>query len=336
MIKLRKLTREELENEHLSVIRELGRHVGVKSPASMKKEDIIEDILLIQNGEKRAVFNVKRGAPIKIKVDISKFKFGDTDTFDEKPIRNIAELHDSKPKTTELFTMTGVLETHKEGFGFLRANNYENSSDDVYVSSYNIHKFKLRRGDKVKAKAKHACAFDAAPALQDVLEINDMDPKLFLKRADFDSLLPYYPTQRIHLERQEENELALRCIDLFAPIGLGQRGLIVAPPKTGKTTLLKMIAKSIEQNCKDVTLVVLLIDERPEEVTDFKRNIKSEVVFSTFDESPEHHVKTAELVINRAKRLVEIGKNIVILMDSITRLARAYNTVVESSGKTFG
>ena len=336
MVKLRKLNREELEEEHLTVIRELGRQAGVKSPSSMKKEEIIEEIILIQEGKKRPVFfqDKKKGAPTKIKVDISKFITKETDDYYEKPV-NIFQLCDSNPKPTENFQMEGVLELHKDGFGFLRANNYENSSDDVYVSTLNVHKFKLRRGDKIKAIAKPSHGYDTAPALVDVLSINELDPKIFLKRANFDDLPADYPTERIRLEKEgEASELSLRCIDLFAPIGFGQRGLIVAPPKTGKTTLLKMIAQSIEKNYKDVKLIVLLIDERPEEVTDIKRSVKGEVVFSTFDESAEHHVRASELVINRAKRLVEVGKNVVILMDSITRLARAYNTAVESSGKT--
>ena len=197
----------------------------------------------------------------------------------------------------------------------------------------NIKKYKLRRGDKIKAKVKFVRENDLA-ALQEVVLINDLDPDLFLNRSNFDDLLPCYPTERLKLESGDGCELAIRCIDLFAPLGMGQRGLIVAPPKTGKTTLLKMIAQSIEKNYKDVKLIVLLIDERPEEVTDIKRSVNGEVVFSTFDENPEHHVRAAELVINRAKRLVEVGSNVVVLLDSITRLARAYNVTVESSGRT--
>ncbi|MBQ4097986.1 MAG: transcription termination factor Rho, partial [Clostridia bacterium] len=172
-------------------------------------------------------------------------------------------------------------------------------------------------------------------ALQNVVTINDLDPRLFLTRKSFDELTPFYPDEKINLEVEGmETDVALRCIDIFSPIGKGQRGLIVAPPKTGKTTLLKLIAGAIESNYPAVKLIVLLIDERPEEVTDIKRSVVSEVVYSTFDESPAHHVRTAEAVINRAKRMLEVGKDVVILMDSITRLTRAYNSVVESSGKT--
>ena len=186
----------------------------------------------------------------------------------------------------------------------------------------------------MQALAKAVRDGDSA-ALQDVLSINDLPASAFAERANFDDLVPYYPTVRMRLERPSaDNDLAVRCMDLFTPLGFGQRGLIVAPPKTGKTTLLKMIAQSIEFNYPEVKLIVLLIDERPEEVTDIKRSVAAEVVYSTFDENNQHHIRAAELVVSRAKRLVEVGKNVVILMDSITRLARAYNNATEGSGKT--
>ncbi len=333
MEKFKKLNYELLDKQHLSVLREIGRVIGVKSSTSKKKEDLIKGILDIQNNKLKPVEPSKRGAPPKIKIDISEF------IINEKEITNIYEnvtieaqtikLNDN---TNEEVVVEGVLEQHSSGFGFLRVNNYENSKEDVYVSLQNIRKYNLRKGDKVKCKAKTVREGDSM-ALQEVVAINDLTPETFLKRANFDDLIPYYPTERIKLETNN-NDLAIRCIDLFAPLGMGQRGLIVAPPKTGKTTLLKLIAQSIEENHKDVKLIVLLIDERPEEVTDIKRSVKGEVVFSTFDEGAEHHIRAAELVVNRAKRLVEVGQNVVILMDSITRLARAYNNVIESSGKT--
>ena len=252
-------------------------------------------------------------------------------------LNDLPQTVDKRVKNSNLsdsIIVEGVLEQHMCGYGFLRVNNYENSKNDAYVSIQNIKKFNLRRGDKVKAIVKVIRDGDSA-ALQDVVAINDLDPKLFLKRNNFDDLIPYYPTERIKLERDDrEDDIAIRCIDLFSPIGMGQRGLIVAPPKTGKTTLLKKIAQSIEKNYPGIKLIVLLIDERPEEVTDIKRSVKGEVVFSTFDECAEHHIRAAELVVNRAKRLVEVGQHVVILMDSITRLARAYNNTIESSGKT--
>lgn len=334
-------TKEILKEVGFLAIREIARQIGVRSPASKTKEQLIEEILGIQQGLIKPIPIRKIGAPTKNSVDISKYykNKNEQDKTDKKPdISYLGSevlgtyLHDSSP-LPDCFEVTGVLEQHAQGYGFLRTNNYENSDDDVYVSGQNIRKFNLRRGDKVKATAKVVREGDSA-ALQNVVAINDLSPELFLRRENFDDLIPFYPTERLKLEREnEQNNLAIRLIDLFCPLGMGQRGLIVAPPKTGKTTLLKLIAQSIEKNYKDVKLIVLLIDERPEEVTDMKRSINGEVVFSTFDEGPEHHIRASELVINRAKRLVEVGQNVVILMDSITRLARAYNAVVESSGK---
>ena len=330
MKKFKKFERNELLAMHLSMLREIGRCIGVKAPAGMNKEELTEDIMAIQQGRLEPVKHNNKGAPPKIKIDVSAYLI---DEYDESPLPSVT-FNDSAKAADGTFVAEGVLEQHVSGYGFLRVNNYENSENDIYVSIQNIRKFNLRRGDKIKATAKIVRSGDSA-ALQDVISINDLDPKLFLKRSSFDDLVPYYPTDRIRLEREDgDNDIALRCIDLFAPIGMGQRGLIVAPPKTGKTTLLKMIAQSIEKNHPEVKLIILLIDERPEEVTDMKRSVKGEVVFSTFDEGAEHHVRAAELVINRAKRLVEVGQNVVILMDSITRLARAYNNTIESSGKT--
>lgn len=331
----KKFQKEELEKLSLSVLRDLGREIGVKSPASKKKEVLIKEILEIQSGKLKPASPNKKGAPPKFKIDLSEFMEGG----EEKPSYDISKKESTKMELSDSgshdYVMEGVLEQHSSGYGFLRVNNYENSNkEDVYVSAQNIRKFNLRRGDKVKAKAKIVREGDSA-ALQEVLLINDLEPELFLTRTNFDDLTPYYPTDRIRLETKDSaNDVAIRVLDLFAPLGMGQRGLIVAPPKTGKTTLLKKIATSIESNYPDIKLIILLIDERPEEVTDIKRSVRGEVVFSTFDEGAEHHIRAAELVINRAKRLVEVGQNVVILMDSITRLTRAYNNTVESSGKT--
>lgn len=330
MKKLITLSYEMLKNEHLSVIRELGRYIGVKAPTEQNKESVIQNILDIQNGTATPVERSKKGAPPKFEVDISKYFVKDEQEFERVDKINFSD----RTPVEGTYVMEGVLEQHVQGYGFLRANNYENSKDDAFVARPIIKKYNLRRGDKVRAIISGANRLDGgSPAVITVDKINDLDPKLFLERANFDELIPYYPTERIKLERNDQVDLALRSIDLFAPLGMGQRGLIVAPPKTGKTTLIKKIASSIEKNCKDVKLILLLIDERPEEVTDIKRSVNGEVVFSTFDEGPSHHVRAAELVINRAKRLVEVGQNVVILMDSITRLTRAYNSVVESSGK---
>jgi transcription termination factor Rho len=331
MAKFIKFTKEILEAQHLSKLREIGRQIGLRQPAAKKKDELVKGIMGIQSGEIKPVCISNKGAPLKIVIDVSEFyaDYSDYIEPEQKPMVRDSGKSDEK----EVFEIEGVLEQNPAGYGFLRVNNYENSKDDAYVSMANIKKYKLRRGDKIKAKVKFVRENDLA-ALQEVVLINDLDPDLFLNRSNFDDLLPCYPTERLKLESGDGCELAIRCIDLFAPLGMGQRGLIVAPPKTGKTTLLKMIAQSIEKNYKDVKLIVLLIDERPEEVTDIKRSVNGEVVFSTFDENPEHHVRAAELVINRAKRLVEVGSNVVVLLDSITRLARAYNVTVESSGRT--
>lgn len=360
MAKFRKLSAEELAEQHFSILRELGRAFGVKSPTSKNKEELISDILAIQSGELKPHDAGQHGAPIKMqRVDLSKFyepsvteegcstdayaTFDAAKTESEERAAKEAEAYPANRnrrmvfrdvESTDSFVSEGVLEQCGAGYGFLRANNYENSDSDVYVSLLNIKKYNLRRGDKVKCVARRVRENDL-PALQDVIAINDLEPQLFLRRKNFDDLLPYYPTEKIRLETKDgANDVSLRLIDLFAPLGMGQRGLIVAPPKTGKTTLLKKIAQSIEKNHTEIKLIVLLIDERPEEVTDIKRSVNGEVVFSTFDENAEHHVRAAELVINRAKRLVEVGQNVVILMDSITRLTRAYNNTIESSGKT--
>ena len=332
MSKFIKFTKEVLEVQHLTKLREIGRQIGVKAPAAKNKNELVVDIMGIQSGKITPEPQTNRGAPTKISIDVSEF-YDKIENYCDEPIKSEVVFHDVNANKKELPIVEGVLEQHVSGYGFLRANNYENSRDDAYVSLQNIRKYNLRRGDKVKAYVKVVKEGETA-AVQEVITVNDLDPKIFLERDNFDDLIPYYPTDRIRLETDDSNALALRCIDLFAPLGMGQRGLIVAPPKTGKTTLLKMIAQSIEKNHKDVKLIVLLIDERPEEVTDIKRSVKGEVVFSTFDENPDHHIRATELVINRAKRLVEVGKNVVILMDSVTRLARAYNNVVDSSGKT--
>ncbi len=332
-MKFKTFTTESLERVNLFVLREIGRVIGVKAPAAKNKDDLIKEIIAVQNGEIAPVPPSNLGAPQKTKVDLSAFL--DVPENDEYPYEIVnpkVELRDSQKPVN--ITVEGVLEVHANGYGFLRVNNYENSKEDAYVSTINIKKYNLRRGDRVKAIATPPKETEAA-ALKQVISINDLDPALFLKRTNFDDLVPYYPTERLKLENSDnEGDVAIRCIDLFSPLGKGQRGLIVAPPKTGKTTLLKKIAQAIEKNDPEVKLIILLIDERPEEVTDIKRSVKGEVVFSTFDENAEHHIRAAELVINRAKRLVEVGQDVVILMDSITRLARAYNNTIESSGRT--
>jgi len=231
------------------------------------------------------------------------------------------------------FFMEGVLEVLSEGYGFLRPINYLPSSEDIYISASQIRRFELRNGDKVSGKVRPPKDNERYFSLLYVEAVNGEDPELAKERPHFPALTPLYPDTKIVLEAFP-NKLAPRIMDLIAPVGLGQRGLIVAPPKAGKTVLLQEIANSISNNYPDIELIVLLIDERPEEVTDMSRSVKGEVVSSTFDEVPENHIRVAELVLERAQRLVEHKKDVVILLDSITRLARAYNLVIPPSGRT--
>jgi transcription termination factor Rho len=228
----------------------------------------------------------------------------------------------------------GILEILPDGYGFLRSNNCENSSRDAYLSAVKIRKYALRKGDFVKGLV--VTQIDAkVPAIVVVKEVNGKNPEECLTRPNFDDLTPIYPDSRFKLENPDSyKEFAIRSIDLIAPIGKGQRAMIVSPPKAGKTTLLKQIAHSISRNYPEVKLIVLLIGERPEEVTDMRRSIKGEVIYSTFDEMPDHHTKAAEMVLNRAKRLVEMGHDVVLLLDSLTRLARAYNMTIPPTGRS--
>lgn len=227
----------------------------------------------------------------------------------------------------------GILEVLPDGYGFLRSDNYLSGSKDVYVSPSQIRRFGLKTGDKIKGRARVPNTGEKFQALLYVQEVNGDPPEVAAKRIPFECLTPIYPNVRITLETNPRI-LSTRVIDFVAPIGKGQRGMIVAPPKAGKTVLLKQIANSITENYPDIYLIVLLIDERPEEVTDMERSIKGEVVSSTFDEVPERHVKVAEMVLERAKRLVEQKRDVVILLDSITRLARAYNLTIPPTGRT--
>ncbi|MEG2450758.1 MAG: transcription termination factor Rho, partial [Clostridia bacterium] len=243
-------------------------------------------------------------------------------------------LNEEKQPESNEQVREGFLELSPDGYGFLRVKNGEFNEMDAYVNAMKIKQYGLRRGDFVRSTCK--IIQDGKPAaVYNVLSVNGIDATKLGKRPNFDDLVPIYPNERIRLELPSHpRDYAIRCIDLVSPIGKGQRGIIVSPPKAGKTTLLKMIAESIAINYPEIELLVLLIDERPEEVTDMQRSIKGEVVFSTFDELPEHHTKTAEMLLDRAKRMVESGKDVVILMDSLTRLARAYNLTIPPTGRT--
>lgn len=240
----------------------------------------------------------------------------------------------SRAEQEGFFFMEGVLEIiQSEGYGFLRPINYSSSSEDIYISASQIRRFDLRNGDKVTGKVRPPKENERFYGLLQVEAVNGQNPEVARERVHFPALTPLYPDRQIKLETSRNN-VSTRIMDLVSPVGFGQRGLIVAPPKAGKTMLLKEIANSITTNHPEAELIVLLIDERPEEVTDIERSVKADVVSSTFDEVPQNHVKVAELVLERAMRLVESKRDVIILMDSITRLARAFNLVIPPSGRT--
>ncbi len=246
----------------------------------------------------------------------------------------VLRLQQSLHTNGETLTCDGVLEILPEGYGFLRSQefSYLNSPDDVYVSPSQIKRFELRTGDTVTGRVRPPKEWERYLALLKVTSVNGAEPDAAKGRLPFDALHPRYPEGRLRLERKN-GDVSMRVMDLIAPIGKGQRGLIVAPPRAGKTILLQKIANALTENHPEVHLIVLLIDERPEEVTDMKQNIKGEVISSTFDEKPTRHVQVADMVIEKAKRLVEARQDVVILLDSITRLARAHNTVARDSGR---
>lgn len=245
----------------------------------------------------------------------------------------IFEITKAVTHADELLQAQGVLEIMPDGYGFLRPFGYLPSQDDIYVSPSQIRKFELKTGDRVGGQVRSPKDNERFFALLKVEGVNGFSPEESVKRIHFDALTPLYPTERINMETDSQ-ELSTRIIDLIAPIGKGQRGLIVSPPKAGKTILLQKLAQGISTNHPEIELIILLVDERPEEVTDMQRSTKAEVVASTFDEPPENHVKVSDMVLERAKRLVEHKKDVVILMDSITRMARAHNLVVPPSGRT--
>lgn len=302
------------ESYTLVELRQLAKEKGIKNVSKLKKEELIEYLTNIQ-GETALQSEEEVSTEIPKKEEKVDSNSGYKVTNEEDEI------------------VEGILEVLPDGYGFLRGENYLSTPKDVYISPIQIRRFKLDKGDKIKGIARLPKEGEKFPALIYVGEVNGEAPEKAYRRVKFDDLIPIYPNERIRLETTPD-EYSMRIIDLMCPIGKGQRGMIVAPPKVGKTTLLKKIANSISVNNPEIELIVLLIDERPEEVTDMKRSIKGDVIYSTFDELPEHHVKVAEMVLERAKRLTEQKKDVVILLDSITRLARAYNLVVPSSGKT--
>ena len=299
----------DLENKTVSELRLFAKDLGIDNVSKLKKSELIEAITSHKDTNDIVKENIENS-------DIE---------LDNNKRYNLTSENDQY--------VEGILELLPDGYGFLRGDNYLSTAKDVYVSPVQIKRFKLDTGDRIKGIKRTPKEGERFPALIYVGEVNGEHPENAMKRKKFDELIPIYPNKKLKLETTS-NEYTMRLMDLISPIGKGQRGMIVAPPKAGKTTILKKIANSITANNPEVNLIVLLIDERPEEVTDMKRSIKGDVIYSTFDEQPEHHVKVAEMVLERAKRLTEQHKDVVILLDSITRLARAYNLVIPSSGKT--
>ena len=301
------------EDYTLVELRQLAKEKGAKNVSKLKREELYE---LLKDEEKEDVL-----------------ENNDVETKSENNEAVDTRVEEGYTLTSNDRIAEGILEILPDGYGFLRGENYLSTPKDIYISPVQIRRFKLDNGDKIRGVARNPKEGEKFPALIFVGEVNGEAPELAYRRKKFDDLTPIYPNEKIKMETTSK-EYAMRIIDLICPIGKGQRGMIVAQPKVGKTTLLKKIANSITTNNPEIELIVLLIDERPEEVTDMRRSINGEVIYSTFDELPEHHVKVAEMVLERAKRLIEHKKDVVILLDSITRLARAYNLTIPASGRT--
>lgn len=336
-------------------LRKIAKELGVKNLTKFKKGELIEEILKMspKSIEKDGVVLAEKISPKSrnvddsekndyIKVDVSKLDYSnmeekeDTEEEVQETKINVEEKREKlRGMINESDTAKGVLEINENNsFGFLRGKNYLSTPEDVYVSPSQIRRFNLRTGDEIEGKVRTPKEGEKFKALLYVEKVNGEDPEKAVGRKPFEYLTPIYPNKRLKLENKSQLDLASRLMDIICPIGMGQRGLIVAPPKAGKTTLLKKVAQNLSINYPDVKLIVLLIDERPEEVTDMQRSINGEVIFSTFDEEPEHHTKVAQMVLERAKRMVEQGQDVVILLDSITRLSRAYNLTITPTGRT--
>jgi transcription termination factor Rho len=303
--------RTQLQSKTVADLRVLAESLGIDHKG-LQKAKLIDSLL-------------KKGDDVISQLESS-------DESKEEVVAEVVDKGDSSIKSGE--ERSGLLDILPEGYGFMRCSGYKPSEEDVYVPAGVVKKFRLRRGDLVEGPIRAPRSKEKYPALLEPKKVNDEDPELLARRPDFNKLTPLFPDERLVLEIENKPEKILpRIMDLITPIGKGQRGLIVSPPKAEKTTILKEIANSIAENNPEVHLMVVLVDERPEEVTDMQRSVKGEVVYSTFDRPPEEHTQVSKLAIERAKRLVEEGKDVVILLDSITRLARAHNLATQSSGR---
>ena len=341
------------ETLKLADLRDIAKKIGVKGASSMKKEELVN---LLEEEERKnreakaeapataakkpEVVVVKKSAPEKAapeksvpeKSALAPEKAAAT----EKPAEKKESDEEDMAELDSKIPACGILEVMPDGFGFIRSENYLPGEHDVYVAPGQIRKFGLKTGDIIEGSTKIKTEKEKFSALLFVKKINGYSPEEAIKRANFEEMTPIFPDEKIHLDIPGA-PVSMRIMDLISPVGKGQRGMIVSPPKAGKTTLLKAVAKCVKYSNPDMHMIILLIDERPEEVTDIKEAIMGpnvEVIYSTFDETPEHHKRVAEMVIERAKRLVEHKKDVIILLDSITRLTRAYNQVIPPSGRT--
>ena len=302
--------REKYESLSLAALRDIAKARKLKGVSTMKKSELIE--LMLEQDEK------DKAKEVKEEIKNEKAGVADIEQLDSGMVAH------------------GIIEVLPDGYGFIRSDNYLPGENDVYVSPSQIRRFGLKTGDIISGNTRIKTQAEKFSALLYLTKINGVSPSEATKRANFEDMTPIFPNERLRLENGQSST-AMRIVDLLSPIGKGQRGMIVSPPKAGKTTLLKQVAQSVLKNNPEMHLLILLIDERPEEVTDIKEAITGEnveVIYSTFDELPEHHRRVSEMVIERAKRLVEHKKDVMILLDSITRLARAYNLTVPPSGRT--
>ena len=328
----------ELMEKSMIELRELARSLDIKGQYKLKKEELVKEILK-KIEEAKIAQGISVPEPKKERNVIEPDYMEEMPEAPEKKQEEEKPLSEAEKKFLESKDVEkggradGILEILPDGFGFLRSDNYQSGDRDIYISPSQIRRFNLRTGDRITGITRAPKEGEKFQALLYVRGVNGDNPESVIRRPNFEDLTPIYPDKKIVLESNPK-DLSTRLIDLLAPIGMGQRGMIVSPPKAGKTILLKKIASSISKNYPDIELIVLLIDERPEEVTDMKRSINGDVIYSTFDEMPENHCKVAEMVLERAKRLVEQKKDVVILLDSITRLARAYNLTIAPTGRT--
>ncbi len=312
--------REKYESLALADLRAIAKSRGIKGTTGLKKAELVELMLAEDEKDKAAGKDVAPKPVLR----------GPGEGKEEKQEEKFPAELDSG------ITANGILEVMPDGFGFIRCENFLPGENDVYVAPSQIRRFNLKTGDIVEGNTRIKTQNEKFSALLYVKKVNGLPPEIASRRSNFEDMTPIFPNERIRLETAGAS-VAMRVMDLMSPVGKGQRGMIVSPPKAGKTTLLKEVAKSIKKNSSDMHLIILLIDERPEEVTDIKEAIEGpnvEVIYSTFDELPEHHKRVSEMVIERAKRLVEHKKDVCILLDSITRLTRAYNLTVPPSGRT--